>query len=429
MEQFTFDEFFQQHYIAFLLRDPVFYQHVRSDVSPELFQSEQAQKVVRLILGWAEEHATPPGELIYTEIDLLRQQAVFDDKEINTLKLYIKKLLDAQLQNRKFILDQHDRFMAHQKLLSSFPKFTESVRKGRYDQARQILTEVVTFKSAYGSIGGFHDPDPSERILRREAEEKERFWLLIPEIDEVVDGLKRKQVGVWMSQRSSAGKTAALLHQAKAFAMQGKNVLFITLEDAREEIEDKLDMTIAGITKVGLRDRALIHKKLLWLFRGSRRIHIVEFPPGSTVADLRRYTNFLANAENWVPDAVLVDYADLLAPEDKRLAGDLFGAGNEVYTLLSAWAKEDVIGIWTAAQGTRGAITEAHADQEHMGMSLAKVWIAHQILSINRTAEEQKEGITQIYVVKNKGGRARFSRTIHSDFDRMHFYCHQRSDE
>jgi hypothetical protein len=58
-----------------------------------------------------------------------------------------------------------------------------------------------------------------------------------------------------------------------------------------------------------------------------------------------------------------------------------------------------------------------------MGLSIAKIWDADLVLSINRTEEEQEQGLTQIYVVKNKNGPARFSRTIRSDFDRMHFYC------
>jgi len=425
MEPFSFDEFFQQNYVAFLLRDSTFYHHVRDDVAPELFQSDTAQKVVRLILGWAEREDSPPGELIFTEIDNLRKLAAFDDKEINTLKVYLNRLLEIDLQNRGFILKQHDRFMSHQKMMTNFPKFSEMVKRGRFEEARECMNEIVTFKSKFGQLGRFHSEDPSERIARRDEEEKDRFWNFIPEIDEVVDGLKRGQIGVWLSQRSSAGKTAALIHQMKSFALQKKNVLFLTLEDGREEIEDKLDMAVAGITKDRLKDHDVISQRLHWLMRGNRRIHIAEFPSGmTTVNDLRRYTNFLANTENWHADVVLLDYADLLAPEDKhKTGGDLFATGDEVYTHLSGWAKEDQILIWTAAQGTRSAITESVADQEHMGRSIAKVQIAHQIFSINRTAEEQKEGITQVYVVKNKGGRARFARTIKSDFDRMHFYC------
>ncbi|MCH7863980.1 MAG: biotin/lipoyl-binding protein, partial [Proteobacteria bacterium] len=60
--------------------------------------------------------------------------------------------------------------------------------------------------------------------------------------------------------------------------------------------------------------------------------------------------------------AVLVDDADLLCPEDKGLASDLFAAGNAVYTMLLAWVKQDNIALWTAAQGTRAAITETIAD-------------------------------------------------------------------
>ncbi len=416
-----FDEHFQQHYLAFLLRDTTFFQHVRHDVQPELFSADLGQKTARLIEGWAAEHEAPPGELILTEIDLLAKRATFSPDDINVLKTYIKKLLTLKLQNRQFLLDQHDRFMGHQRLLDAFPKFQEHMRKGNLDKARDLLNNLVSFRSTTGQMGTFFPADPTERIKRRQEEDTERFWLLIPELDKSIRGLKRGQLGVWQSQRSSAGKSTALIHLIKAFVLQKKKVLMFTLEDPQEEVEDKLDMCVAGITDRELLNKEKIERQLRWWYSFSGEVHIVEFSPGSKTSELRAYAHMLGNTKNWHADAVLVDYADLLAPEDSRLTGDTFATGHQVYIELNRWAKQDKVVLWTAAQSGRAAITETHADQEHIGLSLAKVWDATLIISINRTAEEQQEGLTNCFVVKNKNGPARFSKTIRSDFNTMHF--------
>ena len=419
---FTFDEHFQHHYLAHLLRDPVFFLHVRDDVEAELFTSELGQKAARLILGWAEENDSPPGSLIYTEIDNLRQYAAFNEADINQIKLYIKKLLDVELQNRRYLLDQHDKFLAHRKLLDMYPRFSDAMRKGEHTKARELLNEVVQFNSSHGHVGSFMPADPSERVERRLREDGERFWLLIEPLDSLDVSLKRGQIGIWQSQRSSGGKTAAFCHCAKAFGLQGKKSLVFTLEDGQEEWEDKFDMCISGLTKWNLDDAAEIEKRMRYWYRFGGGVHIVKFPAGSKVSDLRRYTRFLQSTHNWHPDAIIIDYIDLLGPESKELIGDLYGTGHEVMLHLSAWADDDAIVVWTGSQSSRSAMNETFADQQHVAQSIAKIFDAHLIISINRTSEEQQQGITQLHVVKNKNGPARFTRAIRSDFDTYHFY-------
>lgn len=425
MDSFSFDERFQQHYLSFLLSDPTFLQHVRPDIKPELFTSDVAQSVCRLALAFSDEHGSPPGDLLLTEIDRLSTKAAFKPGQLDTLKAYTKKLLDLPLQNRTYILREHDVFMRHQRLLKMFPKFSEAMKKGDHDRAESLLNDVVTFRPSYQQQPGHKfTADAAARIQRRGREDQERFWLLIPELDQVVNGLRRKQVGVWQSQRSSAGKTCALIHCIKAFIFQGWNVLAITVEDGREVFEDKIDMAVAGLTNRDLSNQYEIEKSMRRWFRHGGNLHIGEFSPINTkVSTLRAYKKYLESTENFYADVVILDYADLLGPETASLQGDLFASGMEVYGHLSSWAKEENIAIWTAMQSGRAAGTSTHADMEHSGMSIAKAWIAWQILSINRTAEEQQEGLTNVYVVKNKDGPARFGMTFRSDFDRQHFYC------
>lgn len=423
MEQFTFDEKFQQHYLAFMLRDPVFYRSIESDIKAELFTSDIAQRLARLVITFAGEHKAPPGELIYQEIERLKGYGQFHDDELKKLTLYLRKLFRVDLTGRSFLLKEHHRFMGHQRMLEMFPAFTDAMKKGDHDKAQQLVNEVATFRHKGGeTFGAFYTADPSERIRRREQDQGERFFLFIPPLDRILRGQKRKQVCVWLSQRSSIGKTAALIHLIKSFSLQRKKVLAFAIEDGREEYEDKLDMCIAGVTDRDLMDRSKLATHLRRITASERRVHIADPPAGCKVSDLVNYVSFLETTENWSPDVVIVDYADLLSPEEDDRKGSLFGTGDDIYLNLKKWAKESNLLIWTAMQGTRGAMEQARADQQHAGLSLAKIWHADVVISINRTPEEEDQGLTQLYAVKNRGGKARFTKTIHSDFDTQRFF-------
>jgi len=426
MQKFSFDDHFQKNYVAFLLRDPVFFGRVHSDVTADLFTSTQAQKVVRIILGFAEEHHAPPGELIYTELENLQKHAVMSEQDLAPLKRYIKELLSLDLHNQSFLLQEHDKFMGYQRLVEVFPKFSNAMKDGDYEQANTLLTNLVTRTSKYSDLGNFFSDDPSERIERRGREDGERFLLGIPELDATIQGLKRRQIGVWLSQRSSAGKSAALIHLTKWFVMQGKQVLCVTMEDTKEDFEDKLDMCVSGVHTEGLRDGEVIRAAMRRWFRREGRVHIAEFPP-SKISELRAYAAYLKQVHNWIPDAVILDYAGLCKPEIS--GSNSYDTGDQVYSALSTWAKEEDCIIWTASQSGRGAMEAVHADQQHTAGSIAVIYHSHLVISINRTSQEQSDGLTNLHVVKNKNGQARFDKVIHSDFDRMHFRTSPKMDD
>lgn len=425
MQTWSFDEFFQKNYVAFYLRDPAFFSKVCKDVKPELFTSTQAQSVVRLIQGYAEEYNNSPGELIYTVLDNTAKLIEMSDSDLAPLKRYIKELFTKDLTNRNFLLKEHDKFMGYQRLIEAFPKFTEAMKKGDYEGAQGLLMGLAQRTGKFSDLGNFFTADPQARLDRRAQEDGERFLLGIPELDATIQGLKRRQIGVWLSQRSSAGKSAALIHLTKWFVMQRKNVLCITMEDTKEDFEDKLDMCVSGVHTEGLRDGDKIRAAMRRWFRRGGRVHVAEFPP-SKVSELRAYAGYLQQVHNFVADVVILDYADLCESENQ--GDNSYTTGDVVYKQMAKWAKEEDCLIWTASQAGRGAMEAVHADQQHAAGSIAKMYHAHLVISINRTSQEQAEGLTQLHVVKNKNGQARFTKTIHSDFDRMHFRITPKAD-
>ena len=425
-EQFSFDEHFQCFYIAHLIQDNSFLQRVKADLSPELFSSDLAQRVVRLTLSFVEEHNSPPAQLLYTELDRLAAKIGMTD--LTPIKTYLDKLFGLPLQNREYLLRTHDSFFRHQRLLTSIPKLVNMAKLGELDAAEQLVKDLVTYRPSRDLSPGLKmDLDPQARIDRRQSDEKERFLMLIPELDRVIGGLGRGELGVFLSQRSSIGKTTALVHVAKSTVFQGYKVLIYTLEESEEDYQDRIDQCVAGLLKRELTDYGQLSTAMSrWFWQGGD-ILIKKFPQGATsVDDLRAHKQMIENTQGFHADMVIVDQAEELCPDDKTIRSDnLYGAGKSIYSALRRWAFEDQIGIWTGMHATRGAAEKTVADQEDAAGSIAKVQIADIILSINRTPKETEEGLTRIFISKNRhGGGDRFAISIRSDMHRQQFYKH-----
>jgi replicative DNA helicase len=311
-------------------------------------------------------------------------------------------------------------------LQRNFPKFANLVKGGDFDAAEDLLKEIVTYRPTKNlALGVGLDANPMLRIERRMSEESDFILLLIPELDRIFGGVRRGELAVWQSQRSSGGKTTGLVHCAKAAVFQGHKVLIYTLEESEEDYQDRLDQAIAGLEKSELTNYEKLSKKLREWFRHGGDIHIKQFPPGLTrVSDLRAHQQMLANTQGFHADLIIVDQADELISERTRSQeSSLFDEGKNIYTHLRGWAVEDQIVIWTGMQSQRGAASETVADQEHAGTSIAKVWVSDIILSINRTPKEADENLTRIFITKNRhGGGDRFAITVTSDMDRQLFY-------
>jgi hypothetical protein len=415
---------YQKPFINFAMRDSEFLLSVKDDLNPELFSDDVSQRLIRIILDFVEREKAAPGTLIFHLLDSLRDRKVLSTDIHKLLSEYAEQLFGYPLQNKRFLLDEYERFVKSARFRKVIFPVTDLAKKGEFDRALEMLTDVLSFSPKKDQdLGRALDPDPTLRIERREREDEQRLWTFIRELDRQVPGLKKKEFGVLLSQRSSGGKSAALAFFARSFAFQGKKVLYYALELSEEEIEDRLDQCIVGLTQSELINRQAIVLRLTKMFRQfGGNIWIKQFPPGTTtVKEIREHKRRLEKEQGFVADVVLLDPLYQIRP-DGIDPGDLFSGLLQVATAVKAMAVEDDIPVWTVMQSHREAMSAVRADMEHMGLSIGIVWVANTIISINRSPDEQERGITELYVVKSQNSRARFPIRIKTDFERMQFY-------
>ncbi len=419
-----FDAHFQKSFLAFVVRDSDFLEKVVRDLDRNLFDDDYAQHVVGAVLEFHKTNAAAPDKLIYQVIGRYLQSGLLKDETHQLIVALVADLFKIPLQNKVYILSEFDKFLRYSVFETKLPLIVEDVRKADFDKAEEKLREIFTYKpSLSNTLGTFYDDDVGSRNARREQEASHRLWTLIPPLDRLVPGLAKGEIGVWQSQRSSAGKSAALAFLAKSFALQGKNVVIFSLEMSEQSYEDRLDQVVSGLDRKGLKDTERARVRIQGLLKHGGRIVVKCFPMyGTRCSDLRAHCRMLESLKGFRPDAVLIDYADLLAPETKALRDDLYGTGAEVYAYWRGWMHEEGLVGWTGMQSGREAMKERFADQAHAAGSIAKIQIADVVLSINRTPEEEANNNTCIHVVKARQSKARFDINFPSDFDRMQFW-------
>jgi replicative DNA helicase len=412
-----------------MLRDTDFLSRVTHHIEPENFVDELLQRVVRAVKQFHEEYKSAPDTAIYHNLDQLKQQGLISESIHKSLNMVCEDLFGIKLQNRDYFLDQISDFVWQQRIERELPDLLAYVSDKKRDQAEQILRDLVLEDPRIIVRGTEYTADPTARIARRVEEDQECFWTLIPEVDRHVPGLKRGEMGVWQSRLSSDGKTAALCMLARNALFQRKQVFIATVEESEHAYEDRLDMCFSAIRRDELLDSERIARNVERYIKRGERCHIKEFSPGATrISDIRQYASLLRATTNFMPDVVLIDYCDKLAPETPSLRGDVSLAGEEIFLAFEAWLKQEQLVGWTAMQSNRSGAQTQLVGQYETGGSFKKQHIAHVVLSLNRDAKSDENDLINVHIVKNRDGVRGVTFPIHSDFSRMLFWTRSAAD-
>jgi replicative DNA helicase len=212
-------------------------------------------------------------------------------------------------------------------------------------------------------------------------------------------GVPKKTLNVIMGG-VGAGKSLVLCHFASSYLAQGKNVLYITMELAEEEVAKRIDANLFNITLDDLMDlpKSLYEEKVSKLkSKTDGKLIIKEYPTASaSVIHFRSLLNELNLKKNFVPDVVLVDYLNICASARIK-------PGNNVnsYTFVKAIAEElrglaveFNVPLWSATQLTRSGYGSSDPGMEDTSESFGLPATADLFIVIIST--EQLEQMKQL---------------------------------
>jgi len=114
----------------------------------------------------------------------------------------------------------------------------------------------------------------------------------------------------------------------------------------------------------------------------------------ASVADIKRDLDLLEQLEGFVPDIILIDYADILKPEDDRSIG--VDKEDRTWIALSQLGAERHALVVVPTQ-----VTKSGQDAETLGVEHTAKWVgklAHvdAMFFINQTEDEKKAGVMRM---------------------------------
>lgn len=216
----------------------------------------------------------------------------------------------------------------------------------------------------------------------------------IPSLDVLLyGGFRQGSLVVWLGA-TSVGKTMMLVWQSVMAMLQGKRVLFLTLEDDEATILNRFDRALFYVCRDDF-SRVQGRIELLRSVGGSVD---VMFVPRMSVAELEmEYERRKGEV-----DVLVVDYGDLVGSERKRVE-DWLEQG-EVFERLMGLARKEGIWVITASQASRQALDAKVITLGHVGRSFRKVQVAQYVLALVQTKEEEEKGLMRVVLLKNKFG-------------------------
>ena len=250
-------------------------------------------------------------------------------------------------------------------------------------------------------------------------------------------GLPNKTLNIALAG-TGVGKSLFMCHHASSVLLQGRNVLYITMEMAEEKIAERIDANLLDVSIQNLNDlpKNTFEKKVINISKKTQgQLIIKEYPTASAHAGhFKTLLNELALKKSFKPDIIFIDYLNICA-SSRYKAGSNVNSYSYIKAIaeeLRGLAVEANLPIVSATQTTRSGFASSDVDLTDTSESFGLPATADLMFALIST--EELEELNQIMVkqLKNRYNDP----TIHKRFvigiDRakMRLYdCEQKAQE
>jgi len=309
---------------------------------------------------------------------------------------------DVDDRHKKWFIDEFEQFCKHKALEGAILKSTDLLEKSEYGAVEKLVKDAVQLGLAK-HMGTDYWADPAGRIekVRNSRGGTSTGWKAIDQ--KLYGGFNRGELNIFAAA-SGGGKSLFLQNLALNWAMEGNNVLYVSLELSEELCSMRLDSMLTGYnTKELFRNTEDVDLKVRMAGKKSGALQIVQLPNGITVNDLTSYIKEFEVKNGKKVDCVLLDYLDLMMPAQRKVPpSDLFIKDKFVSEELRNFAVEYDYLFATASQLNRSAVEEIEFDHSHISGGLSKIQTADNVIGIFTSQAMRERGRYQVQFMKTR---------------------------
>lgn len=422
---FEFDAEFQTKIAALTLRDTQFLSRCQGLIEPSHFEDPSEAALASIALRYFKVYKKAPdksihGRLIKEDIDnkIIRRESVESVVE------KIKELHVADVSDRDYVVDHVSKFARRQAVTGAIEQSIHKLDKGDYGGIEKVLKDALQVGAMEESAGYDFFKELANRTLERKDISSGKIKPTgvttgFAAIDDRLyqKGWGRKELSVLMGA-AKAGKTTAMINFGKNACGKGASVLYLTLEVSEKIIASRLDACITRTPMMQLGTKIIeVDAKVAAFAKHCGKFVIHEYPTGSLKpSEVRRLLQWY-RSQGQTFDLVIVDYADLMAPDHRTQ--DAIENSKQVYIGLRAVAQEEDLAVLTATQTNREGAKAAIVTATHVAEDFNKVRIADVIISLNRTEEDIAAGQARLYFAASRNQKGGITILVKQDMEAM----------
>ena len=390
-----------------LLHNEEYLRKVIPFIKAEYFQDTNQKVVFEEIVSFVSEYnEVPSKEVLSIEVEKRKDINDTSYTEISKLISY----LDNEPAEKEWLENTTENWCReraiYMALMESIAIADGQDEKKQPDAIPSILSDALAV-SFDNNVGHDYLQDYAERFdLYNKKEERIEFDLEF--FNKITKGgLPNKTLNIALAG-TGVGKSLFMCHVASSVLLQGKNVLYITLEMAEERIAERIDANLLNVNIQEIADlpKQMFETKVNNIAQKTQGTLIIkEYPTASAHAGhFRSLLNELALKKSFRPDIIFIDYLNICASSRYRA-----GSNVNSYTVVKAIAEElrglaceANVPIISATQTTRSGYGSSDVELTDTSESFGLPATADLMFALISTDELEELGQIMVKQLKNR---------------------------
>ena len=375
----------QKVYLEMMLTDAETFVRCQTVFNPQAFD-RRLQDAAKFLNDYVIDHNAMPT------FDMINAATKSDLKDPGPLK---EEHLD-------WLLLEFETFSRHKALEAAILKGADLLEKGEYGPVEDLVKKAVQI-GLQKDLGTDYFADPRARLeaIKDKNGQVSTGWATLDK--KLFGGFNRGELNIFAGG-SGAGKSLFLANLGVNWALNGMNVLYLTLELSENLVSMRVDSMVTGInTRDVFKSIDDVEMKVKMIGKKSGAFQVKYMPSGKTPNDVRSYIKEYEIKTGKKIDVLLIDYLDLLMPNGAKVSAEnLFIKDKYVSEELRNLAMELNTVFVTAAQLNRGAVEEIEFDHSHISGGLSKIQTADNVIGIFTSRAMRERGRYQIQLMKTR---------------------------
>jgi archaellum biogenesis ATPase FlaH len=391
-----------------LLNNESYLRKVIPFLKPNYFEGS-LKVIFKQIGAFVDKHNTLPT-LEAFRIDLEQDEKLSEDM-FTEISAMLPEIFSPADVDEDFLLEKTEKWCQeralHIGIMKSIDILDGKDEKLTKNAIPDLLTEALGV--AFDSYVGHDYIDNAEERYEFYTRDEEKLPFDLDNFNKITKGgLPDKTLNIALAG-TGVGKSLFMCHVAASSMLQGKNVLYITMEMAEERIAERIDANLLDIPIDQLEKlpKTMFTEKVNAIAKKTvGKLIVKEYPTGAAhVGHFRALLKELKLKRSFEPDIVFIDYLNICASSRMKAMG---GAINS-YTYIKAIAEElrglaveFAVPLVSATQTTRSGYGNSDPGLEDTSESFGLPATADLMFALISNEELEQSGQIMVKQLKNR---------------------------